>query len=65
VPFLGSIPLDPQVRIGGDTGKPIVILAPDSPAAQALTRCAQEVAARISVLSYQQADGEVQLTSIG
>jgi ATP-binding protein involved in chromosome partitioning len=65
VPFLGSIPLDPQVRIGGDNGKPIVILAPDSPAAQALTRCAQEVAARISVLSYQQPDGEVQLTSIG
>jgi ATP-binding protein involved in chromosome partitioning len=65
VPFLGSIPLDPQVRIGGDNGKPIVVLSPDSPAAQALTRCAQEVAARISVLSFQQSDNEFQLTPMG
>lgn len=65
VPFLGSIPLDPQVRIGGDSGQPIVVLSPDSPAAQALTRCAHEVAARISVLSFQQSDDVIQLTSIG
>jgi ATP-binding protein involved in chromosome partitioning len=25
VPFLAELPLDPQVRIGGDTGKPIVL----------------------------------------
>ena len=25
VPFLGELPLDPQVRVGGDTGKPIVL----------------------------------------
>jgi ATP-binding protein involved in chromosome partitioning len=65
VPFLGSIPLDPQVRIGGDNGKPIVVLSPDSPAAQALTHCAHEVAARISVLSFQQPDNELQLTPTG
>jgi ATP-binding protein involved in chromosome partitioning len=29
VPFLGELPLDPQIRIGGDTGKP-VMLADDS-----------------------------------
>ena len=23
VPFLGELPLDPQVRIGGDTGRPV------------------------------------------
>lgn len=62
VPFLGSIPLDPQVRIGGDDGKPIVALSPDSPAAQALIRCAYEVAARISILSFQQSDSVIQLT---
>lgn len=65
VPFLGSIPLDPQVRIGGDNGKPIVVLSPDSPAAQALTRCAHEVAARISILSFQKPDNEFHLTPIG
>jgi ATP-binding protein involved in chromosome partitioning len=65
VPFFGSIPLDPQVRIGGDNGKPIVVLSPDSPAAQALTRCAHEIAARISILSFQQPDSVIQLTPIG
>jgi ATP-binding protein involved in chromosome partitioning len=25
IPFLGEIPLDPQVRIGGDTGKPVAL----------------------------------------
>ncbi len=35
VPFLGSIPLDPAVVDGGDTGRPLILDAPDSPAAQA------------------------------
>jgi ATP-binding protein involved in chromosome partitioning len=35
VPLLGSIPIDPRVREGGDLGVPIVIAEPDSPAAQA------------------------------
>ncbi|MFQ5752525.1 MAG: Mrp/NBP35 family ATP-binding protein [bacterium] len=35
VPFLGEIPLDTGVRVGGDTGKPIVISDPDSPVSQA------------------------------
>ena len=25
VPFLGELPLDPEIRIGGDTGKPIML----------------------------------------
>ena len=28
VPFLGEIPLDPKVVVGGDTGEPIVVLEP-------------------------------------
>jgi ATP-binding protein involved in chromosome partitioning len=35
VPFLGEVPLDPKVVVGGDSGEPIVILAPESTAAQA------------------------------
>ena len=49
VPFLGSVPINPKVRIGGDSGRPIVISEPDSDAAQALMSMAQAVAASISV----------------
>ncbi len=36
VPLLGQVPLDTSVREGGDAGKPVVLSAPDSPAAVAL-----------------------------
>jgi ATP-binding protein involved in chromosome partitioning len=49
VPFLGAVPMDSTVRIGGDTGEPVVISKPDSEAAQALKSIAGQVAARISV----------------
>jgi len=48
-PFLGKIPIAPAVREGGDTGIPIVVSQPDSPAALALRGIAEGVAARISV----------------
>ncbi len=51
VPFLGQVPLDPQVRIGGDTGKPTVLTSPESPAGLAFQEIARQVAARVSVLS--------------
>jgi Mrp family chromosome partitioning ATPase len=35
IPFLGSIPIDPAIVIGGDSGKPFVLERPDSPAAKA------------------------------
>jgi len=36
VPLLGSVPLSPRFRIGGDTGEPAVLEAPDDPAAAAV-----------------------------
>jgi ATP-binding protein involved in chromosome partitioning len=54
--FLGKVPIDQNVRIGGDTGKPIVISHPDSPVAQALTEIAQKVAARVSVEALSSAN---------
>jgi len=48
-PFLGKIPIAPAVREGGDTGRPIVVSDPDSPAARALRGIAEGLAARISV----------------
>lgn len=49
VPLLGCIPLEISLREGGDRGIPIVLAAPESASAQALTAIAQQVAARVSV----------------
>ncbi len=43
VPFLGEIPLDITVRVGGDEGKPIVISDPDSPVSQAFKKIAESI----------------------
>jgi ATP-binding protein involved in chromosome partitioning len=43
IPFLGSVPLDPAVRKGGDSGTPTTSGAPDSPAGRALAEVAQRV----------------------
>jgi ATP-binding protein involved in chromosome partitioning len=49
VPFIGEVPIDQRIRMGGDSGVPIVISDPDSPAAQAFVNIAKDVAAKISV----------------
>ena len=47
--FLGTVPIDQNVRIGGDTGRPIVVSHPDSPVAVALREIAENIAAKVSV----------------
>lgn len=49
IPFLGDIPLDVDVRIGGDSGEPIVVGQPDSAVAVRLGEIARNLAARVSV----------------
>ncbi len=51
VPFLGEIPIDPRIAEGGDTGRPILVAAPESEAAQALREVARRMAARLSVIN--------------
>jgi ATP-binding protein involved in chromosome partitioning len=54
VPLLGSIPLDPAVVVGGDTGNPVVLKRPDSPTGRAFAELAQkivETTASISAVS--------------
>ena len=51
LPFLGAIEIDPQIRIGGDTGKPVASLGPDQPGSQSLYRMARNVAGRVSVVN--------------
>ena len=48
--FLGRVELDPQIRVGSDSGQPIVIVAPDSETAQAFRMLARKLAARVSVM---------------
>jgi ATP-binding protein involved in chromosome partitioning len=48
--------MEAEVRVGGDSGKPITVSHPDSPAAKALTEIAQNVAARVSVAALGQAN---------
>jgi ATP-binding protein involved in chromosome partitioning len=43
VPLLGEIPLESGVREGGDTGSPIILATPDSPAARALNDIATQI----------------------
>jgi ATP-binding protein involved in chromosome partitioning len=47
VPLLGSIPLDPAIVTGGDTGKPVVIDRPDSPTGVAFAQLAKTIAERV------------------
>jgi ATP-binding protein involved in chromosome partitioning len=46
VPLLGQIPLDTRLREGGDSGMPVVLGDPDSPAAVALRAVARQLSVR-------------------
>ena len=52
IPFLGRVPLYEPVRSGGDTGRPIVLAEPESPAAEAMFAAAEKVAQQVSIASY-------------
>jgi ATP-binding protein involved in chromosome partitioning len=49
VPFLGEIPIDTKVRIGGDKGNPIVHGEPDSQQGKIIQGIARQLAAQISI----------------
>jgi ATP-binding protein involved in chromosome partitioning len=53
VPFLGELPLDPRIAAGGDTGKPLVVVEPNSPAAETIREVARQVAAHVSTLNLR------------
>lgn len=65
VPFIGAIPIDPEVRKGGDTGKPVLITHPDSPVAKAFLAIAEDIAAKISVAAVRQGSNFVPINLIG
>ncbi|RLK49088.1 P-loop NTPase [Microbacterium telephonicum] len=51
VPLLGSVPLSPGLRAGGDTGVPVVVADPTDPAAAAIVQIARTLARRPRGLS--------------
>jgi len=54
VPFLGALPLAEDIRVESDSGAPIVVSRPDSPAARAFADVASQIAARTSIQSFRQ-----------
>lgn len=49
VPFLGELPLQTSVRVGGDSGMPIVSSQPQSPAGIAFGQIASALAQQVSI----------------
>jgi ATP-binding protein involved in chromosome partitioning len=54
VPYMGSIPIDPEVRKGGDEGLPVVISEPDAEVSVALSQVAEKIAGQASKEAYQE-----------
>ena len=46
----------PEVRAGSDSGHPLVLTHPDSPAAQAFIQVARKLAAQVSILAAGQGE---------
>jgi ATP-binding protein involved in chromosome partitioning len=61
VPLLGEVEIDPLIRIGGDTGKPVAAQGETAPAAQSLYRVAKAVSARLAEVSATSAGPTVQI----
>lgn len=53
VPFLGSVPIDPQIVLGGDAGEPLIAGHPDSPAGRAFLEIAQNIARQLSISGFE------------
>jgi ATP-binding protein involved in chromosome partitioning len=61
VPFLGEIEIDPQIRIGGDTGKPVASLGEDAPGSKSIYAMARNVIARLEAVNQSAGAPVVQI----
>jgi ATP-binding protein involved in chromosome partitioning len=61
VPLLGEIEIDPRIRIGGDSGKPVAAQGEDAPGAASLYAMARAVAARAEEVRSAGAGPRVQI----
>ncbi len=62
VPLLGEIEIDPQIRIGGDSGKPVASLGENAPGARSIYAMARAVAARVTESSAAGAGPRVEIS---
>ena len=65
VPFLGQIPLDPDVRVGGDEGTPIVVRHANSASAAALRSIALAVSEKVAAQAREDQMGSIPIEVIG
>jgi len=62
VPLLGEIEIDPQIRIGGDSGKPVAALGENAPGARSIYAMARAVVARVTEVSAAGAGPRVEIS---
>lgn len=51
VPFLGGMPIDPRIRIGGDKGVPIVFDIPDTEYAEIIMNISRNLAEQVNLIN--------------
>ena len=56
VPFLGRLPVYQAIREGSDSGVPLVVAEPASPAAKAFLTVAERTAAQVSIAAHKTAE---------
>jgi ATP-binding protein involved in chromosome partitioning len=61
VPVLGEIEIDPRIRIGGDTGKPVALLGERALGAKSMYDLARAVTTRLDALAGTSAGPSVQI----
>jgi ATP-binding protein involved in chromosome partitioning len=61
VPVLGEIEIDPRIRVGGDTGRPVAAQGEDGPGAKSLYHVAHAVTKRVEALAGTSSGPTVQI----
>ncbi len=59
VPLISSVPLDPHVVTGGDTGRPVTVAHPDNPAARAFVQAAVRVTELVPPAELETCTGRI------
>jgi len=60
-PFLGGIPIDPRVRIGGDKGVPIVYDIPDSVHSEIIYSIVKNLASQVSIRNMNSGETKIEI----
>ena len=61
VPVLGEIEIDPRIRVGGDTGKPVAALGEEGAGAKSLFTVARAVANRLEEVAATTSGPSIQI----